>query len=183
VRTAEAHAGASDEGANGNGVAASAARRPYAASGGADDPKVKTPAARRARMAQAAVRTEANGSNDGARYEGSGDNEAKASAALRAYASAASNPDKAAAVAARRTSLAAVNDNEVPRAGCRHPTTATTVADAANIDDDEVTNGGRRRPKTVTAAAGVDDDEVDGRRTTPASTTTMSRAASATARS
>jgi hypothetical protein len=99
---------------------------------------------------------------------------------LRAYASAASDSDEAAAVAARRTSLAAVNDGEVARAGCRHPTTATTVADAANVDDGEVTNGGRRHPKTVTAAAGIDDDDkVDGRRTTPASTTTMARAASA----
>ncbi len=133
-----------------------------------------TPAARRACTAQVPVRTEANGSDDGARYEGSGDDEAKASAALRAYASAASNSDEAAAVAARRTSLAAVDNGEVARAGCRHPTTATTVADAANVNDDEVTNSGRRRPKTVTAAAGVDDDKVDGRRTTPASMTTMS---------
>ncbi len=136
------------------------------------------PAARCARTAQAAVRTKANGIDNGARYEGSGNDEAEASAALRAYASAASDSDEAAAVAARRTSLAAVDNGEVARARCHHPTTATTVADAANVNDNEVTNGGHRRPKTVTAAAGVNDDEVDGRRTTPALTTTMLQAAS-----
>jgi hypothetical protein len=65
-------------------------------------------AARRVRTTRAASRAaEAKGSNDGARNEGSGNDEAKASAALRAYASAASNSDEAVAVAARRTSLAA----------------------------------------------------------------------------
>ena len=89
MRTAKAHAGASDEGTNGDEAAVSTARRAYAASGGANDPKART--------------TEANRSDNGARYEGSGDDEAKASAVLRAYASAASDSDEAAAVAARRT--------------------------------------------------------------------------------
>ncbi len=140
VRMVKAHAGARDEGANGNEVMASAVRRAYAASGGTDDPKAMTPAAKRARTAQAAVRTEANGSNDGARYKGSGHDEADASAALRAYASAVSDSDKAAAVATRRTSLAAIDNGEIARTGCHHPTTTTTVADTAIVDNDKVTN-------------------------------------------
>jgi hypothetical protein len=42
VRTAEAHTGAGDEGADGNEVAARAARHAYAASGAADDPKARS---------------------------------------------------------------------------------------------------------------------------------------------
>ena len=38
----------------------------------------------------------------------------------------------------------------------RRPTTATTIADAANIDDDEVPSGGSRGP-----TANVNDDEAD----------------------
>jgi hypothetical protein len=41
------------------------------------------------------------------------------------------------------TDVAGVNDNEVASGGCHRPTTATTVADATNVDDDEATNGGR----------------------------------------
>ena len=65
-------------------------------------------AARRVHTARAAVcAAEANRSDAVARNEGSGDNEAKASAALREKGSAAFDSDKAAAVATRRTSLAA----------------------------------------------------------------------------
>ena len=70
----------------------------------------------------------------------------------------------------------------------RRPTTATTVANAANIDDDEATKGGRSRPtaatndneatscgrrrpttaRTATEATNVDNDEAtNGRRCRP----------------
>ena len=42
MRTAEAYTGTSDEGADGNKVAASTARRAYAASGANDDPKARS---------------------------------------------------------------------------------------------------------------------------------------------
>ena len=135
MRTAKAHAGASDEGANGDEVAASARRCPYAASGSADDPKARNAASGGADDPKART-PEANRSDNGARYEGSGDDEAKVSAVLRAYASAASNSDEAAAVTARRTSRAAVNDGKVARGGRCHPPTAPTVSDAAHADND-----------------------------------------------
>ncbi len=57
VRTAEANAGAVDKGSNGDKAAASAARRAYAASGFASDPKAATPAVRRVRTARGGVGT------------------------------------------------------------------------------------------------------------------------------
>ena len=83
MRTAEAHTGAWDEGPDGNKVAASAARRAYAASSAANDPKAMTPVAGRARTAQVAVRTAE--ANTRACDKGSVGEEAAASAALRAY--------------------------------------------------------------------------------------------------
>jgi hypothetical protein len=89
-------------------TALSATRRAHAARGPADDPKTTTSVARRSPTARAAVRVaEAKGSNVGARYEGSGNNEAEASAPWHAYASAVADTNKAAAVASRRTSLVA----------------------------------------------------------------------------
>ena len=105
---AEASAARRVDGYAPSAAASNAARRAHAASGPANDPKATASTARRVHTANAAVHAdEANGSEDRACNEGSGDDEAKASAALRAYASATSNSDNAAAVAAWRTSLAA----------------------------------------------------------------------------
>ena len=50
----------------------------------------------------------------------------------------------------------------------RRPTTATTVADTANVNDDEATSGGRRRPTTARSAAKAtsvhNDESTNGRR-------------------
>ncbi len=100
VRTAKAHAGACTEGADRDEVAASAARRAYAARSIANNPKAVTSAARRGRTARAAVRmVEANA---GACNEGSDGDKAAASTAWRVYmASGLANDPKAATSAAR----------------------------------------------------------------------------------
>ena len=70
IPTTEAY----DKGANGDLAL-------FAASGTADNPKATASAARRTHTARAAIRVaKANGSNNGARNEGSGDDEAEASA-------------------------------------------------------------------------------------------------------
>ena len=110
ARAAIHMAEAFDKGSDRDKAAASAARRVYVASGTANDPKATVSATRRACTVRAVVHTaEANGIDDGARNEGSGEDKAKVSAARHAYAyapSAASDADKAAAVAARCTSAA-----------------------------------------------------------------------------
>ena len=80
---------------------ASAARRSYAASGTTNNPKATASAARRARTARVAVRTTQahNKGADRACNEGSGDNEAEASAARRAYAARAAAAARHARVA------------------------------------------------------------------------------------
>ncbi len=105
VHTAEAHTGAGDEGADGNKVAVSAARRVYAASGAADNPKAMTPVAGRTNTAQVAVCTAE--ANAGACVEGFPGEETAASAARRAYAASGltSNP-KAATLRVRRARTA-----------------------------------------------------------------------------
>jgi hypothetical protein len=45
------------------------------------------------------------------------------------------------------------NDNRAMSGGRRRPTTALTVANAANVDDDEVASGGRRCLTTATTIA------------------------------
>ncbi len=205
VRTAEANAGACDEGSDREEAAASAVKHAYAAFGTTDNPNAMAAAARHVRTARAAVRTaEAHGVGDGARNEGPGNNEAKASAARRRREDPADGTpckkarsgeaavDRTKAVAAIKIGHKAetleeeadntgVDDNKIASGGRRRPTTATTVADAANAANNKATNGGRRRPKTVTDVAGINDNEVDGRprpsrrrRTMPASTTTRS---------
>ncbi len=64
------------------------------------------------------------------------------------------------------TDAASDDDDEVASGECCCPTTAMTIADAANVNDDEATSGGRRRPMANVNDddAGVDDNECTGRR-------------------
>jgi hypothetical protein len=99
--------GTSDEGSNDNEAAESTARRAYASAASNED-EASAPAARHVRAASAARGTAEGGYIvDGTSDEGSDDDEAKASAARRAYvASAASDDDKAVATAERHACAA-----------------------------------------------------------------------------
>ncbi len=142
-------------------TASSVARRAHAASGPADDPKTMTPVARRAPMARVAVcAAEAKGSNDGARYEGSGDDEAEVSAAGRADASAGADADEATAVAARRTSLAArraskggnTDDGAFTEGSDNDKARASTPRAYASSSSDEASPIAARRGRAASAA-------------------------------
>ena len=156
-------------------AALSAARRTYAASGTANDPKATASAARRTLMARAAVcAAKANRIDNGARNEGSGNNEAKASAARRAYRSATSDAEEAAAVAARRTSAALaarrtskggdINDGAFNEGSIEDKARASASCTYALSDEDEASALAARRERAGSAAQRTvgDGDIVDG---------------------
>jgi hypothetical protein len=133
-------------------------------------------------MGRAAVRAaKAKGSDVGARYEGSGVDKAEASAAWHTYASAVADANEAAAIASRRTSLAARrvskggntdndafdkgSDDDEARASAPR-TYASSSSDEAlpiAVRRGRAASAARRRKKIVngTSDEGSDDDKAD----------------------
>ncbi len=100
--------GTSDEGSDNNEAAESGARRAYASVASNGD-EALAPAARHVRAASAARGTAKGGYIvDGTPNEGSDDDEAKASAARRAYVVSATSDDNEAVATAKRHACAAM---------------------------------------------------------------------------
>ena len=176
VRMTKANAGAYHEGSEGDKAMARSAKRSYAASSIADDPKATAAAARRARTARAAICTaEAHGIGNGARNEGSGNDEAEVSAARRTYIpSATSDAGKAAAFAARCASAAlasgrtakggGIHNRAVDEGPNKDEAGASALCTYASSNEDEASTPAARRGCVANAAQRTagGDDFVDG---------------------